>query len=340
MKTITFIVPCYNSQEYMEKCLNTLLPAGKDAEIIIIDDGSSDNTAAIADKYALEHSEMIKVIHQPNKGHGGAINTGLKHAAGTFFKVIDSDDWVNEESLNLIMKKLREFIQNDTDIDMIISNYVYERLYNNTQNKIHYKGIFPQDCVFEWKDMIRIDITRYLMMHSVIYKTQILRDYNLVLPEHTFYVDSILLYCPLPHVKKMYYINTDFYRYYTGRPDQSVSEKMLAKRVDQQLKVLDIMVESHDMAKIRASEKKLANFMRYFLSAVYTIAVTAIAMSNSKENDKKRKEMWKKLKKRDKRLYIRIRYFSKAFFMAFPGFLGKKLSVIIYRIVKIFYKFN
>ncbi len=98
MKLLTFAVPCYNSEAYMENCIRSLLPGGEDVEIIIVDDGSKDGTAAIADRYAAEYPTVIKAVHQENGGHGEAVNAGLRNATGLYFKVVDSDDWVNLEA--------------------------------------------------------------------------------------------------------------------------------------------------------------------------------------------------------------------------------------------------
>ncbi len=174
MKIITFTVPCFNSQEYMEKCINSLLPAKEDAEIIIVNDGSTDNTASIADNYAKKYPDTIKVVHQQNLGHGGAVNTGLKNATGIYFKVIDSDDWVDEKSLMAVIDVLKKNLNTENQIDLLVSNYVYEHVYDNTQNVINYQGILPQDKIFYWDEMIRLGPVKYIIMHSVTYKTQII----------------------------------------------------------------------------------------------------------------------------------------------------------------------
>ena len=70
MKLLSFAIPCYNSKDYMEHCIESILPGGDDVEIIIVDDGSKDETAAIADRYAAEYPDIVKAVHQENGGHG------------------------------------------------------------------------------------------------------------------------------------------------------------------------------------------------------------------------------------------------------------------------------
>ena len=107
MKLLTVTVPCYNSQDYMRNCIESLLPGGERVEIIIIDDGSKDNTGLIADEYAAKYPTIVKAIHQPNGGHGEGINQGLAHATGRYFKVVDSDDKVSED-FDLFLDTLEE----------------------------------------------------------------------------------------------------------------------------------------------------------------------------------------------------------------------------------------
>ena len=111
MKLLTVAIPCYNSESYMEHCINTPLTGGEEVEIIIVDDGSAkDRTGEIADRYAREYPTICRAIHQENGGHGEAVNTGLKNATGIFFKVVDSDDWVNEEAYVQVLDTLRRFV--------------------------------------------------------------------------------------------------------------------------------------------------------------------------------------------------------------------------------------
>ena len=108
MKLLSIAIPCYNSQDYMGKCIESLLAGGEEVEILVVNDGSSDRTAQIADEYAAKYPTIVKAIHQENGGHGSAVNAGIRNATGLYFKVVDSDDWVNKEAYIEILKILYE----------------------------------------------------------------------------------------------------------------------------------------------------------------------------------------------------------------------------------------
>ena len=222
MKLLSVAIPCYNSEPYMEHCIQTLLTGGEEVEIIIVDDGSTrDRTPEIADEYARKYPTICKAVHQENGGHGEAVNAGLRNATGIFFKVVDSDDWVNEEAYAKVLETLRRFVYCGENLDMLVSNFVYEKEGAKRKKVMSYHTAFPKDKVFGWSDVKFFMKGQYILMHSVIYRTALLLQCGLQLPKHTFYVDNIFVYQPLPHVKHMYYLDVNFYRYYIGREDQS-----------------------------------------------------------------------------------------------------------------------
>jgi 7,8-dihydropterin-6-yl-methyl-4-(beta-D-ribofuranosyl)aminobenzene 5'-phosphate synthase len=108
----------------MEKCIRSILPGGDRVEIIIIDDGSKDNTGAIADEYAARYPDIIRVVHQPNGGHGEGINQGLRHATGKYFKTVDSDDWLSEDFPRFL--DLLEDCDRKGGVDLFVTNYHYD----------------------------------------------------------------------------------------------------------------------------------------------------------------------------------------------------------------------
>ena len=127
MKYISFCVPMYNSEKYMQHGIETLLSGGKDVEIILVDDGSTDKTGEIADKYAKDYPDIIRVVHKENGGHGSGVNKGLELAKGLYYKVVDSDDWVSEESLKEVLKTIKKLKKENNLVDMMVVNYVYEK---------------------------------------------------------------------------------------------------------------------------------------------------------------------------------------------------------------------
>ena len=340
-KLITFAVPCYNSAAYMRHCVDTLLTAGPDAEIILVDDGSTkDDTPAICDRYAAEYPDIVRAIHQENGGHGEGVNQGLRNASGLYYKVVDSDDWLDEGALQTVLEKLRQFAASDNPVDLFIANYVYEHVEDNTQKVMRYTNVFPQNRVFTWNDIGRFRPSQYLLMHSVIYRTEMLRACGLELPKHTFYVDNIFVYQPLPSVKSMYYMDVDLYRYFIGRADQSVNEKVMVTRVDQQVRVTKLMIESHNLKALYYSQPKLARYMISYLSMMMTISSIFLIIDGSPAALGKKTELWESLRAHSPELYHKLKYRSISFVGNIPGYQGRRLSVGLYRLARRFYKFN
>ena len=340
MKLLTFAVPCYNSAAYMSHCIDTLLTGGDEVEIILINDGSKDETPEIADRYAAEHPDIIRVIHQPNGGHGEGVNQGLRNAKGLYYKVVDSDDWVDTDALQKVLSVLRRWVEEKALVDLLVCNYVYEHVSDNTSHTIRYTNVFQENTVFGWKDVGHWSPSEYLLMHSVFYRTALLRECGLELPKHTFYVDNIYVYQPLPYVKSLYYMNLDFYRYFIGRQDQSVNESVMVKRVDQQVRVTKIMLRCCDMNALRKSNRKLYRYMCRYLSMMMSISSIFLIISGTEENLRKKDELWNYLRETDTKLYRKLRYRSLSTVSNLPGYQGRRLSVGIYHLAQKLYKFN
>jgi glycosyltransferase involved in cell wall biosynthesis len=338
MKLLSIAIPSYNSEAYLSKCIESLLPGGEDVEIIVVNDGSKDGTAAIADEYAAKYPTIVKALHQENGGHGEAVNAGLRNATGLYYKVVDSDDWVNEEAYLKILDTLSDLVKNNNMVDMMISNYVYEKEGKKNKKVMQYRTAFPTDQVFTWDDVKFLHVGQYILMHSVIYRTQMLKDCGLELPKHTFYVDNIYVYHPLPYVQKMYYLDVNFYRYFIGRGDQSVNEKVMIGRIDQQLFVTKTLINDCDVWKIK--NKKLRNYMISYLEIMMTVSSILAIRSKTEENLAKKKELWQYLKAQDVRLYKKIRRSVMGNTVNLPGKGGRKISVAAYKVAQMMVGFN
>lgn len=322
----------------MEKAINSILPAGEDVEILIVNDGSTDKTKKIGKQYAERFPSIVKVINKENGGHGDAVNSGLSHASGKYFKVVDSDDWVDEDSLMKLLEVIRGFVREGAEVDMIVSNYVYEKAGMEHKKIIHYRNVLPQNEIFRWDDIGSFHLDQYILMHSVMYRTEMLKLCQLKLPKHTFYVDNIYVYYPLPHVRLLYYLDVDFYRYFIGREDQSVNEKIMISRVDQQIYVTKSMISMYDLRLI--GSKKLRKYMINYLAIMMTVSSILCIRSKNAENLQKKKELWKYLRQMDYKIFLKIRYGILGQTMNLPGRSGRKVSSMAYSVARRLIGFN
>lgn len=338
MKYISFAIPSYNSEAYMAHAIETILVGGEDVEIIVVDDGSKDGTYEIARQYEKKYPTIVRAVTKENGGHGDAVNCGLDHATGLYFKVVDSDDWVDEEALKKLLAVVKGFVEGNQTVDMIISNYVYEKVGMEKKKVIRYDNVFPQEQVITWDEIGRFRLEQYILMHSVMYRTEMLKLCQLSLPKHTFYVDNIYVYYPLPHVRSLCYVNVDFYRYFIGREDQSVNEKVMIGRIDQQIFVNKKMIDMYELKMIQS--KKLRKYMLNYLAIMMTVSSILCIRSKNPENLMKKKELWRYLKKKDYGTYLRIRYGILGQSMNLPGKSGRKVSSLAYLVARRLIGFN
>ena len=338
MKLLTIAIPCYNSESYMEKCIESLLPGGSRVEILLVDDGSKDRTAEIADSYAARYPGIVRAIHQENKGHGGAVNTGIANADVFYFKVVDSDDWVDRDAYLTILDTLENLAREGQGVDMMISNFVYDKVGASHKKVMNYRHMLPTGQIFHWEDARHLWKGHYILMHSVIYRTRMLRNCGLKLPEHTFYVDNQFVYQPIPWVKNMYYLDVDFYHYFIGRDDQSVNEKNMIARIDQQLAVNYLMIRDYDLYRVPGRNRR--HYMYNYLEIMMTISSIFLIRTDSPEADEKKKALWAYLKKQNPRLYRRMRTGVLGISLNLPGKIGKKIASAGYQISQMIYGFN
>ncbi|MDD3337502.1 MAG: glycosyltransferase [Lachnospiraceae bacterium] len=339
MKLLSIAVPCYNSEAYMRNCIESLLAGGEEVEIIIVDDGSTkDKTAEIADEYMEKYPTIVKAIHQENGGHGAAVNTGLRNATGLYYKVVDSDDWLNREAFLKVLSVLDRVTRGSETLDALICNYVYEKVGVKKKRVMRYPNAFPADRIFGWDEVKPLGKSKYVLMHSLIYRTELLRECGLELPEHTFYVDNLVAFQPMMYVKTMYYLDVNLYRYYIGREDQSVNEAVMLKRMDQQIRVNKLMIDAIESEKI--NQKQHRGYIIHYLSIIMTVSSILLLRAQTEESFQEKQELWKYLKTKDAVLYCKLRYGLLGRLVNLPGKGGRKVSVAGYKLAQRFYGFN
>lgn len=241
-KILSIIIPAYNVEKYIKECLESMVvPNMMDkVEVLIINDGSSDNTENIARKYCIKYPDTYIIINKKNGGHGSGINYGIKYATGKYFKVVDGDDWLNKD-------ELEEFIQllEGHDEDIIATDFKcicdgsYKILENKrcTRNENDYGKVkfFDKDSI---EDVIK--------MHSLTIKTSILQENKIKIDENCFYVDCEYITFPIMYVNNVYYYQRYIYMYRLGRDGQSMNIKSMQKKRNQHMFVLNQLLNYYD----------------------------------------------------------------------------------------------
>ena len=255
--------------------------------------------------------------------------------------MVDSDDWVKEEAYRKILETLKSLTGGEKVLDMLVSNFVYEKLGQERHKVMRYRHAMPVDRIFGWDEVKHFHKGQYILMHSVIFRTRLLKECGLKLPEHTFYVDNLYVFEPLPYVKNMYYLDVNFYRYYIGREGQSVNEDIMIGRIDQQIKVNKLMIDYMVDNKSQITPvKKMKHYMTSYLDIITTVSSILLIRSGTKENLARKKELWSYLKKKDWLLYRKLRYGLLGQCTNLPGRSGRKISVEGYKICRRFFNFN
>ncbi len=336
MKILSVVVPCYNSADYMKNCIESLIVGGDKIEIIIVDDGSTDKTAFIADGYAEKYPDIVKVIHQENGGHGEGINAGLKIATGKFFKVVDSDDKLSEE-FPLFLEKLEGGAK---DAELVVTNYVYAYQSGKKDNPVRYANAFKRDKPFCWNDMRKFRLKQFLMVHACTFRTELAKKYGGELPKHVFYEDNLFVGKILPHVTTLYYCDLNLYRYTIGREGQSVSEAVFVNKYKYQILVNELWFDAIDLNAVREKSERLYGLIMQEMLILFGGACVYALKSDDEKARENIENMWEKAFLHDEKNAKKLRYAFIMRFLNVKGNAGRKLAVAIYDLARKIVQFN
>lgn len=332
MSLLTVVVPAYNAEKELNRCVDSLLVGGPTVEIIIVDDGSIDHTGEIADEYAAQNRN-VQVIHQVNGGHGAAINSGLAQATGTYFKVVDSDDWLAPVAFKQWLSELAA----SPLIDLALTNYVYDKAKHN-QRPMRFRREVPQHEIFGW-ERVKLRVGKYFLMHSVTYRTQLLREVKLNLPAHTYYEDSLFVFEPLIAVHTIRYWDLDLYQYVIGRAGQSVNEKVMFGRIDQQLAINHRLMQDYQAMQAQV-EPALRRYLAHYVAIITGISSVLLLHDGSQISLSRKQALWQNMKHQEPQLYHRVRHSLIGRSVNLPGPVGRLTTVGCYKVLRHVYKFN
>lgn len=253
-KLLSITIPSYNAENYLLETIPTMLAISNldKLEIIIVNDGSKDNTLEIANKLKTDYPETVVVVDKENGGHGSTINSGIKIAKGKYFKVVDADDWLSTDNLSSLIDYLST-IDDDEVISPFIKVYTdrkYEEIYS-------YNVSVPKKTYAY--DVFLSEVNELPKMHSITIKTDILRNNRIHIDEHCFYVDLEYNTFPMPYIKTISYFDKPVYCYRLGSPTQSVSMTSYIRNLKMHERVIFALIDFYTTYQQSATkiERKL-----------------------------------------------------------------------------------
>ncbi len=253
-KILTIVIPAYNVEKYLNQTLKSLVEEDilNDIEVLVVDDGSKDGTAAIAKEYEKRFPESFRLISKENGGHGSTINKGIELARGRYFKVVDGDDWVNTEGFAKLVKALRK-----CDADYVVTNY-YE-VNDATMEKVS-KDFYmlEKECVMTFQN---VGGKVFMPMHALVIKTCILKDRGIRLDENCFYVDVEYVLYPIPYIHKIVYLDLYVYMYRLAVATQSVSMKGFQKHMQNHVDVILHLIDFLNDYKCSDGESEKVSYI-------------------------------------------------------------------------------
>ena len=276
-KILTISIASYNAEKDIPRCLDSFIRSSvlNKLDIIVVNDGSSDNTYKIASEYAKNYPNSIRVIDKENGGHGSTINAGISYAKGKYFKIVDSDDWVDEDSI----EKLVNYLEN-SNVDLVYNpfhtvNYSDHKILELIDDKPDY---IPYHKIIDVKDLKGIES---LHMHSMTFKTDLIKKVGPIIDEHCFYVDMEYCIYPLTYINSIVYLEAPVYEYLLGSSTQSVSTISFIKRRNEHKRVVQSLISYYQEKCSNADEKIKKLILRRINQAVIMQLIIYIKMKSS-----------------------------------------------------------
>ena len=323
-KELTISIAAYNVEQYLDNLMKSIIDSEsmEMIEVLIINDGSKDNTPNIAEKYQDQYPDSIRLINKENGGHGSTINKGIEEATGRYFRALDGDDWMHSEHLRTFIRKLKHI-----DSDIILSDCCI--CHENGKKEV--PDDFPdlsdnKEYIFEeiWHSGL------WMRYHSVIYRTDLLKKHRIRLDENCFYVDTEFMLFPIPFVKTIYYSKEFLYCYRVGSEGQSVSKANRIRNIVHSEKVAKSLIAFYLQNKQNLSREKEQYLIDGIGSNCSWHENSLLLFPPSKEIKRRILSFEKYVKKIDPQIYTRMETDSKAIAIL------RKTSYHTYRLASIY----
>lgn len=259
-KLLTVVVPTYNTEIFLKDCLDSMLQSrlAERTEILVVDDGSKDGSGRMADEYAEKYPNVVQVVHKENGGHGSAINVGIALASGKYFRVVDSDDTLEPKAYEAYLMRLEKI-----DCDLIATPFICIRHVNGISVKVQKRQIegaenLPKETILPFREAAEV---LHVRMHEWTIRTRILKEQNIRISEHSFYVDMQYILFPVPWIETFCILPYAIYQYRLGEETQSVSVRNMQKNKEQHRTVLRSLIHFYKEREHCGDRKEILSYL-------------------------------------------------------------------------------
>ncbi|MBR2215106.1 MAG: glycosyltransferase family 2 protein [Selenomonadaceae bacterium] len=249
MKILTISIAAYNVEKYLTKALESICYSEEiqNIEVLVIDDGSTDGTLAIANSFASRYPTSVTAVHKENGGHGSTINTGIRQARGKYFTVLDGDDWYNTQGLSALVRQLKNISS-----DIVTTNY--RRIYADHEKDVVFQSM-REDIVYSIAPGYPNEM---VWLPTMTVKTSLLKENRVTITENCYYTDLEYVVYSILYSETFSYVNQTVYMYRLGNDEQSVSKKVMLKRVDMIERVIKKLFSIYDNSNAPLQVKEFA----------------------------------------------------------------------------------
>ena len=336
MKYLSIIIPSYNSEKFIIKCLDSFSKdVLDDIEIIVVNDGSKDNTSSLVKEYTKSHP-YIQIIDKENGGHGSVFNEGIKVVKGLYTKILDSDDYLDQDALKHLLDVMKKHYKENTLPDVYLADYYACPEGSNSRILISLsKNASEVESFISWKDITHLSAADFLMVHMTYLKTSFIKEHNIHLLEKVFYEDSELVFKVIKYAESLYFVNKPIYLYSVGREGQSISIDSIDKNYAHQFKVMEQILKSITYDEFKAMDKGKQKHIKHELYLLYTLTYFYAFIRPTKEKTLLYKKGLKEFKENNYLMYKVVRYHTPCFFLYItPPFLRRAFAQMGYTYAK------
>lgn len=324
-KILSVSVAAYNLESMIRQCLDSFIRPEilEKVEVLVTDDGSKDQTREIVAEYEKKYPGSFKLIVQKNAGPGSTVNSGLAHATGKYFRMVDGDDWVNTNEMEAYLTYLEEH-----DTDMVCTSYCcVDHETGEKRLEMLKTDIMDREIQFE---QVAKDL--FLAMHNVTYKTSILKENGIRL-DNGFYTDLEYLLFPTPYIHTVAFLSQTIYMYRVSLSTQSMNIKSLQKNVQMHSNVLEHLLREYEAYHMSAHWN--ASIGSYYCKRIAATVGTQLSIylsfKDTKTYKKITKAMVEELKREHNTVYREIMKLKTFQVLVYTGFFSYGLVSSMHR---------